>query len=270
MTFLALRLAAAAGLTALLFGGAGAHAQQTTTGQATGGWTVNVQPPKEGGVGQEPAPGQTPQQAAPQQPDGGAVTAQPTDPQQPALDEASLAFVLQVNKFFNDIIHLEGSFVQVAPDQAKSKGKFYVRRPGRLRFDYALPSKLRIVADGRYLSIEDHDLLTVDKYPLESTPFRMLLAQEVDLLRDANIVELRNHDDLYAITLEDKTGESPGRLQLFFRMSGETGELELQEWIITDPQGLDTRIQLADLVRGKEVDTDFFDSSAVAFPTFSE
>ena len=186
------------------------------------------------------------------------------------LDAETIESVNQVSAYFNDITHLQGRFVQTDANNKQTKGKFYVHRPGRLRFEYAKPSLLRIISDGKYLSIEDHDLKTVDKYPLESTPFRMLLSDEVDLIRDARIVGFRADNGVIAVTVEDKSGESPGKLQLFFDAPKVKGEIVLKEWIITDPQGLDTRIQVANLVTGEEVSADLFDTSTVEFPDFTD
>lgn len=184
---------------------------------------------------------------------------------QPSLSAEQNSFVQRISAYFNEIKHLQGTFIQISPDNEKKAGKFYVRRPGRLRFDYASPSKLRIVADGRYLSIEDHDLKTVDQYPLDSTPFGLLLNEDVDLIRDAVIVDIFQSGDVASVTVEDKSDGSRGRLQLFFTVP----EIELKEWVITDPQGLDTRIQLANHIKGKELGVEFFKSSALDFETFA-
>ncbi len=185
-----------------------------------------------------------------------------------ALDTAGKKAVEKINAYFNGMVHLQGSFTQTDSNRNETSGRFYVYRPGRLRFEYASPSLLRIVADGRYLSVEDHDLKTVDKYPLESTPFRMLLTEDVDLLRDARIVGYAKDSKELVLTLEDRSNESPGQIKLFFDAS-KGGGIELKEWIITDPQGLDTRIQVADLVKGKEVPDDLFKAATVEFPGFN-
>ncbi len=179
----------------------------------------------------------------------------------------ALDIVKKINAYFNGIVNLQGQFVQTDPSQKMTKGKFYVQRPGLLRFDYAPPSAMRIVADGRYLSIENHDLKTIDKYPLESTPFRMLLRPDVDLLRDANIADYSEHDGLVSIIIEDKTGESAGSLQLVFALTDQEPGVEIRQWVITDPQGLNTRIDLANLQVGKEVSRDFFASATIGIPT---
>ena len=200
------------------------------------------------------------------------VDAAGDDPQEGAeltLDAASLKSVNRISAYFNDLIHLQGKFTQTDANKQEMSGRFFVHRPGRLRFEYAPPSLLRIVADGQYLSIEDHDLKTVDKYPLESTPFRMLLTEDVNLVRDARIMSFSREPDTIVLTLQDRSNDTPGQIKLFFSAPKKAGKIELKEWVITDPQGLDTRIQVADLVKGKEVSGKLFDTSTVQFPDFN-
>src|SRR5690606_2064724 len=140
------------------------------------GWSTQVTPP---------APGTAP------------ATATDLTPEQ-------LEIVRKINDYFNGITFLQGRFHQINADGTTTKGKFYVRRPGRLRFDYAAPSKLRIVADGKNLSIEDHDLKTIDTFPLESTPFRLLLGKDVNLARDARIAAIAQQDDYVALVMQDR------------------------------------------------------------------
>ena len=90
----------------------------------------------------------------------------------------------RINDYFNNLNSIQGNFEQVNSNNKRSTGRFYVQRPGKLRFDYAPPSTLRLVADGHFLAIEDSSLKTVEKYPIKSTPFRLLLGEGVDLARD--------------------------------------------------------------------------------------
>ena len=175
------------------------------------------------------------------------------------LSPEQIHLVGRINDYLNGLVDLEGRFIQTDHRNEESHGRFYVHRPGKLRFDYSAPSKLRIVSDGEYFSVEDHDLNTVDKFPLDATPVQLLLGKDVDLLRDAVVLDMHQDDTAVVVLLKDKSGTSPGQLQLFFKQP----ELELYEWVITDAQGLDTRIQLADLVTGREKSEDFFQASAI-------
>lgn len=172
-----------------------------------------------------------------------------------SLDEKQTEAVKTVSKYFSDLKSLKGAFVQTGADSKKMKGKFFVLRPGRFRFDYAPPSKQIIVSDGEYLAIQDLDLNNEDRVALDQTPFRLLLRKEVDLLRDAKIVEVQQADDLIVLGIQDKSPDAPGRIKLFLATKP---NLELKEWVTTDAQGLDTRIEVSDLVRSEDLDSKLF------------
>jgi len=175
----------------------------------------------------------------------------------PLIGEEQNQAIQRINAYFNGITNLQGSFEQIDPNNKRSAGRFYVQRPGKIRFDYAPPSALRIVADGASLAIEDSDLKTVEKYPIESTPFRLLLANSVDLGRDARIVGVERQDTSLAITLEDSTGNAAGTIKLYFNSDP---DLELKEWVITDAQGLTTTVTVDNMISGRKVAADFFQS----------
>lgn len=165
--------------------------------------------------------------------------------------------VQRINSYFNNITNLQGSFEQVDSTDKRTTGRFYVERPGKIRFDYAPPSGLRIIADGKFLAIEDSDLKTVEKYPIQSTPFRLLLADSVDLDRDARIVGVETQEGTLSVSLEDKSNDAAGGIRLIFASGS---ELQLKEWLITDAQGLTTRVSVNDVVSGRKVAADFFTS----------
>lgn len=171
------------------------------------------------------------------------------------LDPRQTELVNSVSTYFGGIENLAGAFVQTGADQKRMRGKFYVQRPGRFRFDYALPSKQVIVSDGSYLAIQDHDLNNEDRVELDQTPFRLLLRRDVDLVRDAKIIEVQEADDLIVLAMMDKSPDTPGTIRLFLSKSP---ALELKEWVTTDAQGLDTRVQVSNLDKPKELDANLF------------
>jgi outer membrane lipoprotein-sorting protein len=173
----------------------------------------------------------------------------------PLIGEEQTKALERINAYFNNITNLQGSFEQVDATNKQSSGRFYVQRPGKIRFDYAPPSALRIIADGSHLAIEDSDLKTVEKYPIGSTPFKLLLSDAVDLARDARVVGVETADGTLAVTLEDKSGDAAGSIKLVFQNGA---ELQLKEWLITDAQNLTTRVTVSDVVPGRKVASDFF------------
>ncbi len=181
------------------------------------------------------------------------------------LSDAQVETVKKVNGYFNALGDMKGAFVQTTADNKRMKGKFMVKRPGRFRFDYSLPSKQIIISDGEYLAIQDLDLNNEDRVSLDQTPFRLLLRKDVDLVRDAKIVEVQESDDQLVLALSDKSPDAPGKIKLFLSTKP---EIELKEWITTDAQGLDTRVEVSQLTKGETLDLKLFKIEAVSLNNF--
>lgn len=163
---------------------------------------------------------------------------------------AQLAAIDQVSTYLNSITTLTGDFVQTAPDGNVTQGRFFIERPGRLRFEYAPPAQLQIISDGRWVAVQDRKLKTTEKYPLITTPLKMILSANVDLMRDARIVSVFPETELVTLSIEETTGEAPGILTLMF----DPVENRLTRWTVTDVQGLDTTVALENTVAGEPID----------------
>jgi outer membrane lipoprotein-sorting protein len=198
-------------------------------------------------------------QAKPQQTAPAPVAAAPVAEPAP-LQESEQEIVAKVNAYFNNRTDLQGEFVQTDPDGKQRQGKFYFQRPGKARFDYASPSSLRIISDGRNLVIEDHSLNTSERYPLDVTPFKIVLSDKVDLANDARVLGVEQGPDMFILTVEEKDASGSGRIRLFFNKA----DTSLKEWIITDAQGLDTRIEVSNLEQNKKIAENLFIISAFA------
>ena len=183
-----------------------------------------------------------------------------------ALDEKQTELVKKVGGYFGTLENLKGSFLQTGADKKRMKGKFFVKRPGRFRFDYALPSKQIIISDGEYLAVQDLDINTEDRIALDQTAFRLLLRKDVDLIRDAKIIEVQSDADLIVLALQDKSPDAPGRIKLFFTTKP---ELTLKEWVTSDAQGLDTRVEVSDLNKTDQIDPEVFKIKPVGLPKAS-
>lgn len=172
------------------------------------------------------------------------------------LDPVQADAIRKVDAYFNALQTMQGRFAQTtSADKKQQRGKFFVKKPGLFRFTYAPPSKLVILSDGNTLAIEDHDLKQSDKYPIDSTPFRLLLRNDVNIIRDARITELQVAEDLVVLSIIDKAGDSSGAIRLFFVQKP---AFELKEWVITDAQGVETRIEVGELDKVLPIDNKVF------------
>jgi len=171
------------------------------------------------------------------------------------FDAKQLDIIQKINVYFNLMGEMKGAFVQTSGDNKRLRGKIYFKRPGQFRFDYNLPSRQLIISDGKYIAIQDHDLKTDDRPSIDNTPFRVLLRKEVDLLRDARILEVGENEDRIFLALQDKNPDTQGQIKLFLQ---KRPTLELKEWITTDAQGLVTRVDLVEFAKTEGLDVNLF------------
>ena len=171
------------------------------------------------------------------------------------LDPKQTEAVKQISGYFNTLKQMKGIFAQTDPDMKRSRGRFYVLKPGKFRFDYASPSKKIMASDGRLLRIKEPDQTSEDAVELDNTPFRLLLKKDVDLLRDARILDVQESEDLIVLALQDRSPDAPGRVQLIFVKKP---NLELKEWVVRDPQGLETKVEVSEINKTEAIDPQIF------------
>ena len=171
------------------------------------------------------------------------------------FDANQKAQAARVSSYLSSLQTLVGNFVQVGPDGSKSKGDFYIQKPGKVRFEYDAPSPIAIIADGSSLAVRDTKLATQDIYPLSQTPLRFLLSDRIDLLKDTNVVSVTADDVFISVTIEEKQALI-GTSRLMLMVGAKDGQLK--QWTVTDPQGYDTTIAVYNLDSTRKVDPGLF------------
>jgi hypothetical protein len=76
------------------------------------------------------------------------------------FDDKQKAQAAKVSNYLSSLQTVIGNFVQVGPDGTKTKGQFFIQKPGKLRFEYDPPSPIAIIADGSMLAVRDQRLAT--------------------------------------------------------------------------------------------------------------
>jgi len=89
--------------------------------------------------------------------------------------------IKQISEHFSGVPSMMGEFIQFGPNGEQTGGKFFLQRPGKIRFDYSKPSPITVKADGRTVGINNKKLKTWDYFPLRKTPLRLLLADKIDV-----------------------------------------------------------------------------------------
>lgn len=179
-----------------------------------------------------------------------AVPAAPAKPVAPPVfaGESDAAVTARVFAYLDSLTTLQGSFTQIAPSGAESQGAFYLKRPGLLRFDYAAPSPLRIVANGGLVYVRDEQLETTDSYPVGETPIKFLLRKKVEQ-KDIKVAAVERAADSVAVRFASSDPKTEGELVAVFAAP----QLTLKQWAVHDPRGGVTVVALRDVVAGKAI-----------------
>jgi outer membrane lipoprotein-sorting protein len=181
--------------------------------------------------------------------------ASPIKPDAPFVPMDPLAAIQKANAYFNAATNMTGDFVQIGPDGKRSEGKIFVQRPGKLRFEYAPPATLEIVADGLSVAVHDRKTATKDIYFISQTPLKFLLKDQVDLSRDVRVIDVKSEPTAVTILVEDKaTFGGTSQIKLVF----DPVKFTLKQWQVTDPQGYETLVSLFNIDLSKKPDPNLF------------
>lgn len=160
---------------------------------------------------------------------------------QAALSADDQALVQRASDYFQGLSSAQGTFTETGPNGQVARGRFYLQRPGKMRFEYTTPEGLVVVSDGSNVGRFDPRLNVFRQVPLGQTPLSTFLSRNVSIAEGVRVDRVtRSRNGAFAIVARDRRRPNEGSVVLAF--AGQP--LRLQEWTITDPQGQRTRVQL--------------------------
>jgi outer membrane lipoprotein-sorting protein len=154
---------------------------------------------------------------------------------------------------FASVTTMSGEFVQFGPRGEQTGGKFYIQRPGKIRFNYDKSSGYQVISDGKSVVIDNKKLNTMDLYPLSKTPLKLLLEKRIDLSGD-KVKSVKEESDLTTIKLADKSVFGNSTITMMF----DPKSYALRQWTITDAQGKDTTVMIFNVQEGVKIDQALF------------
>jgi outer membrane lipoprotein-sorting protein len=173
-----------------------------------------------------------------------------------ALPAAAEKLSLSVlSDYLNAIKTAETTFTQINDDGSKSTGRLYIKRPGRIRFEYDPPERTLVIADGSSVAIVDaKSNQRPDAYPLYRTPLSVVLARKVDL-GGAKMVTGHYGDGTYTtVRAQDPKHADYGSIDLVFTAN----PVRLMQWIVHDGNGGRTQVVLGELKMGGQYGKEMF------------
>jgi outer membrane lipoprotein-sorting protein len=170
-----------------------------------------------------------------------------------ASAHAQPAQAQQIADHFASVKTMMGDFVQFGPSGEQTGGKFYIERPGKVRFNYEQPSTFRVTSDGDSVVLENTRMSTAYLYSLSSTPLKLLLDDRIDLSGN-KVQNVEQEPDATTITLQDRSVFGNSTITMMF----DPQNYDLKQWTIKDAQGRDTTVMIYNVQSGVTFDPSVF------------
>ncbi|NIZ12963.1 outer membrane lipoprotein carrier protein LolA [Phaeobacter sp. HF9A] len=178
-----------------------------------------------------------------------------------ASTAASAAEKLSLNEisaYLNSFRTAKAAFTQVNDDGSLATGELYIRRPGKVRFEYGGPDAGLVLAEAGAVYIFDpKSNQPPETYPLERTPLSLILARTVDLGR-ANMVVGHDFDGVSTVVrAQDPKNPEYGNIELMFT----DNPVQLRKWVIHGGSGEETTVVLGAMETGMSLKSSLFSAS---------
>ena len=175
-----------------------------------------------------------------------------------ALPAQAQVGVPEIEKYFNAIRTLKARFVQTNPNGSIIQGTLYVRRPGRMRFEYDPPSQLKIVADGFQVTMWDPTTKDFGQWPIGWTAVSFLVKDPMSLSGDLRVEKLERVNGLIEATMSQTKKPKDGKVIVRFSEN----PLTWRGWTIIDSRGQQVSVALTDMQTGMQLADSLFSNDS--------
>lgn len=180
------------------------------------------------------------------------------------LHAAGIIPLDDISAYLNKMTTAKTAFSQINPDGTISKGTLYIKRPGRMRLEYAPPSAALVMVGGGTVAIFDRKSNEPpQQFPLNRTPLSVILKRDVNLNQAKMITSHHSDGTVTTITAQDPENPDVGYIELIFT----SDPVALRKWVVTDESGSQTTVILEDLETGIELSSGLFSVPAEMLKT---
>lgn len=161
----------------------------------------------------------------------------------PALPATAERLSLPVlSDYMETIGEAQAKFTQINANGSRLSGTLYIKRPGRIRFEYDPPQEdtLVIAGGGQIAVFDGRGSGTPEQFPLRRTPLGIILDRDIDLTRERMVTGHGEQNGRTIVQAQDPDHPEYGRIYLYF----ENDPIRLAEWMIISDTGEKTRTLL--------------------------
>ena len=162
----------------------------------------------------------------------------------------------KIETYLNSIKSLEATFVQMASNGATAEGRLFIKKPNKIRMEYAEPTNVLIVGDGDFIVYKDLDLDQVTHIDYDDIPASMILSDKINIDNNKiKVLDFYQDSGSTSITLDYADKGELGPITLVFS----NNPLELKQWKIVDPQSVEVSVSLYDAKKDSELNNLLFE-----------
>ncbi len=163
--------------------------------------------------------------------------------------------IARVEAYLAGITTLTADFTQTAADGSVSKGKFFLKRPGKMRWQYAAPTPILLVSDGKSITYYDAELDQVSYIGVDETLAGFLAQKEIKLESPTTrLTQFESNAGTIRATMTQKAKPEEGSLTLVFS----DNPVLIREMQIVDATGQTSRVVLTNPTFGTPLENELF------------
>ena len=139
---------------------------------------------------------------------------------------------------------MTADFTQTDRNGRTVRGVLTLKRPGKIRFEYAKGVNMLLVSDGKALTFVDYDVKQKQRWPIGNSPLGALLDPNRDVKKYGRVIPTGS-PDVYSIEVRDPKRPEYGVITLIFiKDAASPGGLKLTSWVALDAKNQRTTVRL--------------------------
>jgi len=149
-----------------------------------------------------------------------------------------------ISDYLDTLKSVQADFVQFNADGSQQTGTMYLKRPGKVRFEYDGKNAPLVVIGGGQVAV--FDPLSNEppfRFPLKTTPLDTILGRDVDFASSGLTTHMLESGEFTILNVQDPKFAEYGYVSLVF----DSAPLKLRQWVVIDGAGQQTAIALSEL-----------------------
>ena len=172
---------------------------------------------------------------------------------------AAPASLNQISDYLDTLKTVSADFIQYNPDGSRMAGTMYLKRPGKVRFEYkGTNTPLVLIGGGQVAVFDPLSNEPPFRFPVGQTPLAPVIGRDVDLESTRFETRLLESGEFTILNVQDPKFAQFGSVSLVF----DTSPIQLRQWVVIDGAGQQTAIALSKIDKSASIKNSMFNIRA--------